>query len=216
MSAHDTIPLPPKPFARVRLVGGAQHDKRTQPTLNVPLHWLLDWPRALDARAQIGHNSWPNARTTAPQFHCFYSPRRDFALAPSFKTPPHLREFDVHRSSSAVYSVHVLAIEQPDPAGAYRTLRHARVRVRDCGTRLTVPVAWLHGWQAELRVDARPRREWRCYFEDARLSVRVLRVPHLTRFAGTRQRAWYAVRVERVFEGVVDQPSESESEINTS
>lgn len=206
MSFYDTNALPPAPYARVRLVRTVR--RRSHTTLCVPLHWLHDWPRALDARSQIGHHSW-TAQPAAPVFRCFYKPG-DWARAPSFNGPPLLQGDvdDVELRTSAVYTVHVLSVVQPDAAREYRGVRHAHVRVRDCGTQLTVPVRWLRDWETlrlqadgETVVAEEAEREWRCYYEAPRYAWKAHRVPSYTRFAVALARAWYTVHVVRVFEG---------------
>lgn len=223
MSFHNE-PLPPKPYACVRLCGG-DPNRAYQTQRNVPLHWLQDWPRALDTQCQA---VLPNSHgcyappTGLPVFHCFHSPL-GFDAPPTFRDVRLLRDWAAAASkTAAVYTVHVVCIVQPDDDRAYRDAPHAHVRVRDCGTDLTVPVAWLQQWQT-LRVDGRTgvvgsgekSRQWQCFYEVLEpkpqrwryrpQAKRVLaaepNVPQLTRFVGGLQRSWYAVQVLRVCEG---------------
>lgn len=204
-------PLPPKPYARVRLVGSWPI---SSPSRNVPLHWLQDWPRALDPQTHIRY-AW-QAPVGAAVFHCFHSPR-GYAATPTFRGIRLLHNWDVTAgATSAVYMVNVVEVVQPDCGRqALARIRHAHVRLVSDGTRLTVPVAWLDGWPT-LRVDANGAtvekdRVWSCFYENkpvdktdwwrypTKFSTEC--VPHLGDFQADAQRAWYRVKVLHVVGG---------------
>lgn len=130
-----------KPYARVRLVGYWPISRQCR---NIPLHWLQDWPRALDPQAHIFYAH--EAPAGSAVFHCFHSPR-GFDAKPTFRGIPLLRSWDETGRTSAVYNVNVMEVVQPDNGPkALAQLRHAHVRLVTDGTRLTVPVAWLDAW----------------------------------------------------------------------
>lgn len=200
-------PLPPEPYARVRLVGNWPWHCR-----NVPLHWLQDWPRALDPQTHILYAY--QAPVGAAVFHCFHSPR-GFGAKPTFRGISRRHEWDVTGRISAVYNVNVIEVVQPDGgAKALAQLPHAHVRLVSDGTRLTVPLAWLDAWNT-LRVDANgvnmekdrvlscfyqnlappvDKRNWS--YQQPKLSTEC--VPHLRDFQADKERAWYRVQVLRV------------------
>lgn len=199
--------LPPKPYARVRIIKYNQH---FQPIRNVPLRWLNDWRRALDPDAAIGDAF--ESPANAPQFVCFYSPA-GFAVEPKFEGLSHLSEWDdvvagEAAAKAALYSVNVVQVIRDDVPN-YSNKAHARVRLESDGTELVVPRAWIEReWlikahQGSGRVTD-VETVWTCFYDPLDESGdpygRYYRAPKLHNFR-PNEKGFYQVKLLRVFEG---------------
>lgn len=193
---------PPRPYARVRRFGCQYYTPG--PSRLVPLHWLHDWPRALQ----------PGATDVAfgPVFQCFYS-SHGFDTAPIFDSHlPQPADWDTRvHEGNALYNVKVLSVHLAGARPQYLGERHARICVVDDGRRLTVPLHWLErpwrgGVQRDGQVSAveRERERW-CFYDprDERgAAVEAgswIELPRRRRFCA-EGRAVYWVRVLEVWE----------------